>query len=154
MKSCQLCGGAISGGRCTWCGMPLRDEKRLYHLNEDRSDHYVHSSKRIQSMMRQQETPLPDLRSGRVTSSDRTQLDDPRPAPNVSQSSSRPNYSSTSSRPNVSQSKSRPNYSKNTTKPNVPGGGRNGGDKKKASVGTIIWLILLYGVIALINSRS
>ena len=43
-KKCQVCGGSVVNGRCKYCGMPYRNDMELYHLNEDRSEHYRHSS--------------------------------------------------------------------------------------------------------------
>ena len=43
-KRCQVCDGPIVNGRCKYCGMPYRNDMELYHLNEDRSEHYRHAS--------------------------------------------------------------------------------------------------------------
>ena len=43
-KRCQVCDGPIADGRCTLCGMPYRKDEVLYHLNENRSDHYRHAT--------------------------------------------------------------------------------------------------------------
>ena len=40
-KRCQVCDGPVVNGRCKLCGMPYRNDETLYHLNENRSDHYV-----------------------------------------------------------------------------------------------------------------
>ena len=36
MKKCCICGGPIHDGRCRDCGMPYRDESKMYRLNESR----------------------------------------------------------------------------------------------------------------------
>ena len=41
-KRCQVCDGPVVNGRCKLCGMPYRNDETLYHLNENRSDHYRH----------------------------------------------------------------------------------------------------------------
>ncbi len=46
-KKCQVCGGPVVNGRCKYCGMPYRNDMELYHLNEDRSEHYRHSSAKV-----------------------------------------------------------------------------------------------------------
>ena len=59
-KKCQVCGGPIVNGRCKYCGMPYRNDMELYHLNEDRSEHYRHSSAKVRKAMAESEIPLPD----------------------------------------------------------------------------------------------
>lgn len=46
-KRCQVCDGPIVNGRCKYCGMPYRNDMELYHLNEDRSEHYRHASAKV-----------------------------------------------------------------------------------------------------------
>jgi CBS domain-containing protein len=46
-KRCQVCDGPIVNGRCKYCGMPYRNDAVMYHLNEDRSEHYRHSSAKV-----------------------------------------------------------------------------------------------------------
>ena len=60
MKRCQVCDGPVVNGRCKLCGMPYRNDDELYHLNENRRDHYAHASWREKQMMREAEVPLPD----------------------------------------------------------------------------------------------
>lgn len=48
-KRCQVCDGPIADGRCTLCGMPYRKDEVLYHLNENRSDHYRHATEQAKS---------------------------------------------------------------------------------------------------------
>ena len=59
-KRCQVCDGPIVNGRCKYCGMPYRNDMELYHLNEDRSEHYRHSSAKVRKAMAESEIPLPD----------------------------------------------------------------------------------------------
>ena len=59
-KRCQVCDGPIVDGRCKYCGMPYRCDAELYHLNEDRSEHYRHASAKVRKAMRESEIPLPD----------------------------------------------------------------------------------------------
>lgn len=60
MKKCQICEGPIVNGRCKWCGMPYRNDETLYHLNENRSEHYKHASKKARAQMKEREIPLAD----------------------------------------------------------------------------------------------
>lgn len=50
-KRCQICDGPIVDGRCKLCGMPYRNDAVLYHLNENRRDHYKHAGRRAKSIM-------------------------------------------------------------------------------------------------------
>lgn len=59
-KRCQVCDGPIVNGRCKYCGMPYRNDMELYHLNEERSDHYRHASAKVRKAMAESEIPLPD----------------------------------------------------------------------------------------------
>ena len=59
-KRCQICDGPISNGRCKLCGMPYRNDEILYHLNENRSDHYRHATENARRIMREMEVPLGD----------------------------------------------------------------------------------------------
>lgn len=59
-KRCQVCDGPIVNGRCKYCGMPYRNDMELYHLNEDRSEHYRHASAKERKVMAESEIPLPD----------------------------------------------------------------------------------------------
>lgn len=60
---CQLCDGVISNGRCKVCGMPYRNDEVLYHLNENRRDHYKHATPKAQEIMRQSMVPQGDKSS-------------------------------------------------------------------------------------------
>lgn len=76
-KRCQVCDGPVVNGRCKYCGMPYRNDMELYHLNEDRSEHYRHASAKVRKAMAESEIPLPDrnkttLKSGK-TAAARTQ---------------------------------------------------------------------------------
>ena len=71
-KRCQVCDGPIVDGRCKYCGMPYRCDAELYHLNEDRSEHYRHASAKVRKAMRESEIPLPD-RSRTVSGTTKTQ---------------------------------------------------------------------------------
>ena len=46
-KRCQVCDGPVVNGRCKYCGMPYRNDAVMYHLNEDRSEHYRHASEKV-----------------------------------------------------------------------------------------------------------
>ena len=59
-KRCQICDAPVVNGKCKLCGMPYRNDELLYHLNENRSDHYRHATSRARAMMRQDEIPLGD----------------------------------------------------------------------------------------------
>ena len=63
-KRCQVCDGPVVIGRCKLCGMPYRNDETLYHLNENRSDHYRHATSRARAIMRQEEIPLGDKKAG------------------------------------------------------------------------------------------
>lgn len=65
-KRCQVCDGPIVNGRCKYCGMPYRNDAVMYHLNEDRSEHYRHSSAKVRREMDQSEIPLPDRKAARI----------------------------------------------------------------------------------------
>lgn len=51
-EKCPLCDGAVSQGRCTVCGMPYKKDEILYHLNENRRDHYKHATEKARALMR------------------------------------------------------------------------------------------------------
>ena len=76
-KRCQVCDGPIVNGRCKYCGMPYRNDMELYHLNEDRSEHYRHASAKVKKAMEENEIPLSDrnktVPKAAKTSSARTQ---------------------------------------------------------------------------------
>ena len=76
-KRCQVCDGPIVNGRCKYCGMPYRNDMELYHLNEDRSEHYRHASAKVKKAMAENEIPLSDrnktVPKAAKTSSARTQ---------------------------------------------------------------------------------
>lgn len=57
-KKCQICEDPIVNGRCKLCGMPYRNDEVLYHLNENRREHYKHAGQRAKEIMRQNEVPL------------------------------------------------------------------------------------------------
>ena len=57
---CQICDGLIRNGRCTWCGMPYKKDEVLYHLNENRDDHYRHATRTARRIMKDSEIPLGD----------------------------------------------------------------------------------------------
>ena len=59
-KRCQVCDGPVVNGRCKYCGMPYRNDMELYHLNEDRSEHYRHASEKVRKVMAESEIPLAD----------------------------------------------------------------------------------------------
>ena len=59
-KRCQVCDGPIVDDRCKYCGMPYRSDAEMYHLNENRSEHYRHASVKVRKAMRESEIPLPD----------------------------------------------------------------------------------------------
>lgn len=51
-KRCQVCDGPVVNGRCKYCGMPYRNDAVMYHLNEDRSEHYRHASEKVRKEQR------------------------------------------------------------------------------------------------------
>ena len=59
-EKCQICDGPVKNGRCTLCGMPYRNDEVLYHLNENRYDHYRHATPEVRKKMKAQEIPLGD----------------------------------------------------------------------------------------------
>lgn len=63
-KRCQVCDGPIVNGRCKLCGMPYRNDEILYHLNENRRDHYSHATEKAREIMKQAEIPLSDKPQG------------------------------------------------------------------------------------------
>ncbi len=63
LKQCQLCGGRIVNDRCEVCGMPYRNDEEMYHLNENRRDHYAHVSESTRQQMRQSEVPMGDRKA-------------------------------------------------------------------------------------------
>ena len=72
IKGCQVCDGPIVNGRCKLCGMPFRNVETLYHLNEYRCDHFRHASRRARAIMRQEEIPLGDKKTGNRVNSGST----------------------------------------------------------------------------------
>ena len=71
-KRCQVCDGPVVNGRCKLCGMPYRNDETLYHLNENRSDHYRHATSKARAIMRQEEIPLGDKKVGNAGSGSKT----------------------------------------------------------------------------------
>lgn len=59
-KRCQVCDGPVVNGRCSLCGMPYRNDEIMYHLNENRRDHYKHASWKARIMMEDDEIPYGD----------------------------------------------------------------------------------------------
>ena len=62
-KRCPVCDSPVVGGRCRSCGMLYRSDEELYHLNENKSDHYAHASAKARKIMDRNEVPLPDRRA-------------------------------------------------------------------------------------------
>lgn len=58
VRKCCVCEGSIVNGRCRDCGMPYRRDEELYHLNENRRDHYKHASKEAREKLEKLERPL------------------------------------------------------------------------------------------------
>lgn len=56
-QRCCVCDGQIENGRCRDCGMPYRRDEELYHLNENRRDHYRHVSEETREKLRKMEQP-------------------------------------------------------------------------------------------------
>lgn len=71
---CQVCGGPVAKGRCKLCGMPYRNDEVLYHLNENRRDHYSHATEKAQQVMRQMEIPLGDKKTSSGDSQNRVKV--------------------------------------------------------------------------------
>ena len=57
---CQVCDGPIANGRCKLCGMTYRNDEILYHLNENKEEHYRHASAKAKKIMRENQVPLGD----------------------------------------------------------------------------------------------
>lgn len=71
---CQVCDGPVAKGRCKLCGMPYRNDEVLYHLNENRRDHYSHATKKAQQVMKQMEIPLGDKKTSVTNSKDSVKI--------------------------------------------------------------------------------
>lgn len=56
-RKCCICEGHIVRGRCNICGMPYRSDEELYHLNENRADHYRHTTEAAGKRLRELERP-------------------------------------------------------------------------------------------------
>ena len=57
LKKCCICDGPVVDGRCSWCGMPYRNDENRYHLNENLRDHINHmSEKERQAFFRKQQS--------------------------------------------------------------------------------------------------
>lgn len=65
-KDARYVTSPIVNGRCKYCGMPYRNDAVMYHLNEDRSEHYRHSSAKVRREMDQSEIPLLTGRAARI----------------------------------------------------------------------------------------
>lgn len=61
-KRCPIRDSPVVGDRCRSCGMLYRSDEELYHLNENKSDHYAHASAKARKIMDRNEVPLPDRR--------------------------------------------------------------------------------------------
>ena len=61
-KNCQVCGGPVENGRCKLCGMPNKRDEVLYHLNENREEHYKHATPKAREILNSRELPLSDLK--------------------------------------------------------------------------------------------
>lgn len=73
---CQVCDGPIANGRCKLCGMPYRNDEVLYHLNENKEEHYRHASAKAKKIMRENQIPLGDkapVPAGKGKAAKRTQ---------------------------------------------------------------------------------
>lgn len=57
---CQVCDGPVVNGRCKLCGMPYRNDEILYHLNENKEEHYQHANEKARKIMRENQVPLGD----------------------------------------------------------------------------------------------
>lgn len=62
-QRCQVCDGPVVNGRCKLCGMPYRNDEILYHLNENRRDHYRHATSAAREIMREKQVPLGDKKT-------------------------------------------------------------------------------------------
>lgn len=58
-KNCQVCGGSVENGRCKLCGMPNKRDEVLYHLNENREEHYKHATPKAGKRLKAREVPVP-----------------------------------------------------------------------------------------------
>lgn len=66
-KNCQVCGGPVENGRCKLCGMPNKRDEVLYHLNENREEHYKHATPKAREILNSRELPLSDLKKVQQT---------------------------------------------------------------------------------------
>ena len=62
VRKCCVCEGSIVNGRCRDCGMPYRRDEELYHLNENRRDHYKHASKEAREKLEKLEGAMDQIR--------------------------------------------------------------------------------------------
>lgn len=66
-RGCQVCGGPIANGRCRLCGMPVRRDEVLYHLNENKEEHARHATPKAREILKEREIPLADRRKPKHT---------------------------------------------------------------------------------------
>lgn len=64
-RNCQVCGGPVENGRCKLCGMPNKRDEVLYHLNENREEHYKHATPKAREILKSRELPLPDSKKAK-----------------------------------------------------------------------------------------
>lgn len=69
VRRCCICDSPIVNGRCKVCGMPYRNDEEMYHLNENRRDHYKHSSPQVRERLLSLERPKPAKRTKTTASS-------------------------------------------------------------------------------------
>ncbi|MDO4276367.1 MAG: hypothetical protein Q4D16_22090 [Eubacteriales bacterium] len=140
---CQVCDGPIVNGRCTWCGMPYRNDEILYHLNESRSDHYRHATDKARDELRESQIPLGDKKPGKEKGSvSAGKARQPKPAPGNSTvyKSSMPGRSGYTAESNKYKRPSVGQYTAgNTRKPGSMGGNS---EKKKSAAGVVLVIII------------
>lgn len=163
-KRCQVCDGPVVNGRCKLCGMPYRNDETLYHLNENRSDHYRHATSRARAMMRQEEIPLGDKKPGSAgtykacaqTAAAKKNASGNKAAGNgyKQTAANKPGgYSANANRPNMGNSYGQKQTANSTYAKNYSAGGKSGthtkasAKKKNSWLGWLIMIIVICSVV-------
>ena len=163
-KRCQVCDGPVVNGRCKLCVMPYRNDETLYHLNENRSDHYRHATSRARAMMRQEEIPLGDKKPGSAgtykacaqTAAAKKNASGNKAAGNgyKQTAANKPGgYSANASRPNMGNSYGQKQTANSTYAKNYSAGGKSGthtkasAKKKNSWLGWLIMIVVIFSVV-------
>lgn len=154
-KRCQVCDGPIVNGRCKYCGMPYRNDMELYHLNEDRSEHYRHASAKVKKAMAESEIPLPDrnnttLKAGKMASV-RKQKTASGAQTARTQTARTQNAKVQTSKVQTSGAKKTAgqSYSEQTARTYSTGKKTIKGEKKSGKAGKIFWIIMLILIVVI-----